>query len=339
MNTKNLKLISAIIAVSSLCLIALGGFVRATGAGLSCPDWPLCYGRAVPDYMVPGVMQEVGHRYLAGIVTLLTIFLAVKTYLYRNKYPRLWQTLRTALLVLLIQILLGGLTIFLKLNPFIVTSHLATGTLFFQIFALITLEKISIAEIDDPKILKLKRRGNQDNLKKAAKNIFLVLSLAMYLQILIGGFVGSSGASLACPDIPFCYAQSSAASYYGGMQHLQLTHRFFGLFLLVATLAAAIVGKNNKYLSRKQYQKLMIISGMFLLQIALGLANVYWRIPVNITLLHLLLAEMILLKLIRLYKEASEIQFFYDKTLSSRDEESEIFSSKKKYKHSKYFYK
>ena len=244
-----------------------------------------------------------------------------------------------ALLVLAIQVILGGLTIFLKLNPFIVTAHLATGTLFFQIFALIALEKVSVLEMDDPKILKLKRKGDQKKSNQAARNIFLGLSLALYLQILIGGFVGSSGASLACPDIPFCYAPNNTINFYGGMQHLQLTHRFFGLLLLVATITLAIVGKNNKHLNSKQFKMLSIIGGLFILQIALGLANVYWRIPVSITLLHLLIAELILLKLVFLYKDASGMQIFYDKNISSKEEETMIISSKKKYKQSKYFYK
>lgn len=331
MSTKYLRIVSGIVAGSSLFLIMLGGFVRATGAGLSCPDWPLCYGKAVPDYMIPGVMQEVGHRYLAGIVSILTIFLAIKSFTNRKRFPVLWKFLRIALVILTSQVILGGLTIFLKLNPFIVTSHLATGSMFFLLFATIALEKNKVSEIEDPKILKFKRNTNNNTQKNMAKRIFLSLAIVTFFQVILGGFVGSSGAALACPDIPFCYNQNSETNFYSGMQHLQLTHRIFGTIIMLAVFMIAFIGKNNKIFSYKQFKMLMMVGGMFITQIGLGLANVYFRIPISITIAHLVMAELILLKLFYLYKQSSGFYVFYDKTEIHQEENMEVFSSRKKY--------
>ncbi|MBO0794365.1 MAG: COX15/CtaA family protein, partial [Ktedonobacteraceae bacterium] len=57
-------------------LVSLGVTVRANNAGLSCPDWPLCYGRLFysGDY---GALLEQVHRFVAGLVGILLALLTV----------------------------------------------------------------------------------------------------------------------------------------------------------------------------------------------------------------------------------------------------------------------
>ena len=100
MNVKTVRVSACAIAAGSLVLVCLDGFVRGTGAGLACPDWPLCYGRAVPDPVHPGVLQEVGHRYLASLVSVATICLSFISFANRRVLPRLWDTSRLLLLIL-----------------------------------------------------------------------------------------------------------------------------------------------------------------------------------------------------------------------------------------------
>src|ERR1700719_4373079 len=68
------RLALATAAVTFLLVIA-GGLVWATESALACPDWPLCHGEAFPQ-LTGRVLFEVGHRYLAGTVALLTLALA-----------------------------------------------------------------------------------------------------------------------------------------------------------------------------------------------------------------------------------------------------------------------
>src|SRR5579871_6018983 len=53
-------------------LIIMGAVVRASGSGLGCPDWPLCYGRVVPPGQTPA-MIEYSHRFIGGITSLFIL--------------------------------------------------------------------------------------------------------------------------------------------------------------------------------------------------------------------------------------------------------------------------
>ncbi len=64
--------ISLATAILTYALIVVGGVVRVTGSGLGCPDWPLCHGNVVPAARVDAII-EYSHRFVAGIVTLLTV--------------------------------------------------------------------------------------------------------------------------------------------------------------------------------------------------------------------------------------------------------------------------
>lgn len=120
-----------LVASATFVLILAGALVTSNGAGLAVPDWPLSFGRLHPPMgMIGGVFYEHGHRMIATAVGLLTIGLNI--YLWRRE-PRRWVR-RLGLLALgavVLQGLLGGLTVLLLLPLPVSTAHASLAQIFF----------------------------------------------------------------------------------------------------------------------------------------------------------------------------------------------------------------
>ena len=116
-------------AAATFLLLMAGGLVTSTGSGLAIPDWPLAYGGLVPP-LVGGIRFEYGHRVIAGVVALLTLGLAL--WLQRAE-PRRWVRRLgwAAAGAVLLQALLGGVTVRLHLPPAVSIAHACLGQTFF----------------------------------------------------------------------------------------------------------------------------------------------------------------------------------------------------------------
>lgn len=119
-----------LVAVCTLFLVVAGASVTSEEAGLSVPDWPLSYGQVLPE-MTGGVLFETGHRLIATTVGLLTIVLAV--WLQRTD-PRSWMRRLgwIALGAVVVQGLLGGITVLWLQPPWVSTAHACLAQLFFS---------------------------------------------------------------------------------------------------------------------------------------------------------------------------------------------------------------
>src|ERR1700685_2995454 len=119
-----------LLAVCTLFLVVAGASVTSKEAGLSVPDWPLSYGQVMPQ-MTGGVFFEHGHRMVAAFVGVLTIGLVVWL---RRADPRPWMRKLgwIALGAVILQGLLGGLTVLLLLPPPVSVSHACLAQLFFS---------------------------------------------------------------------------------------------------------------------------------------------------------------------------------------------------------------
>lgn len=112
-------------ATATFALLLLGAAVVATGAGLSCPGWPLCGGHAVPA-LVGIVVVEWSHRVGALTVTLLSLITAAAAWPLRRQGP--WAKASLAALVLLAaQVALGAFVVEDSLTPWLVVAHEGLG--------------------------------------------------------------------------------------------------------------------------------------------------------------------------------------------------------------------
>ena len=118
-------------AFCTFLLVIAGGLVTSTGSGLAVPDWPLSYGMFFPP-LVGGILYEHGHRMIAGAVGIMTMLLAA--WMWRSE-PRRWarRLAAAAVLVVLAQAGLGGLTVIFLLPTAISVAHAGLAMGFFSI--------------------------------------------------------------------------------------------------------------------------------------------------------------------------------------------------------------
>ncbi|HEU5316932.1 MAG TPA: COX15/CtaA family protein [Chloroflexota bacterium] len=117
----------------------MGSYVRGNGAGLACPDWPLCYGQVVPEFDW-WIFLEWFHRMVVGLVSLMV--LAATALIWWKRMPERLLSLATVGM-LLAQAVMGGLTVILKTDPIIVAVHQGMAFVFFACVVWLTVRVFS----------------------------------------------------------------------------------------------------------------------------------------------------------------------------------------------------
>lgn len=130
-----LRVLSLGATLTTVFAAFMGSYVRGRGAGLACPDWPLCYGQLVPRQMDALVFLEWFHRMVVLGLSLAILGLLVLT--WRRGLPQRWLALGV-FGVLILQAVLGGLTVLMRLNIWIVALHQAFAQVFFGMLVTLT---------------------------------------------------------------------------------------------------------------------------------------------------------------------------------------------------------
>lgn len=278
---RKLEIYLAVLSVLIVGLMALGAGVRTMNAGLSCPDWPLCFGKVIPDFHV-GVWFEFVHRAYAGIVALL--FAVAVVWVWRSKQApeSARRAAKWGAFFLGLQIVMGGLTVLMLVKAVIVTGHLLLATLFlssvlWMLFS-IRAARVSASEVVVPL-----------GLKRAA----FILPLAVFIQIAIGGLVASTYAGSVCVDWPLCNGQWVPT--WQGAIGLQIIHRFVAYSLVIFFTGLSVWAWRKRRVLSPEMATLFYASGAVVsLQTVVGILNLLHFIPPHITVPHQTLAILLL---------------------------------------------
>ena len=299
-------------------LVLFGAFTRLTDSGLGCPDWPGCYGSASPvgaraeiaaaqEAMPTGPVThgkawvEMIHRYLATGVGVLIIVLTVATWLQWRRaradstvsppvMSPWWPTF--TLVWVCLQGAFGALTVTMKLFPAIVTLHLMGGVV---LLALLCVQAVRHTQAV---------RGVQPAVLAAPLRLgVLVTGALVALQVVLGGWVSTNYAVLACTTFPTCQGswwpvmdfaqgfqlwrplgllQDGSHISFAGLTAIHYAHRLMAYAVLLA-LAWLAWRLHRATALRLQARWL---AGLALLQLATGLSNVVLGWPLLAAVLH-----------------------------------------------------
>ena len=286
------------LALATLALtfvvVVVGAYVRLSDAGLGCPDWPLCYGRPIPDAGEDArAWKEMGHRYLAGTLGILIFVLALAAWRTRQS-P--WLATAIAGLVVF-QATLGKWTVTMLLQPAIVVAHLGGGMALLALLTWFFLQQRSFS-VPGARTLRIPA---------------VLALIVVAIQIVLGGWVSANYAALACPDLPLCLGQAVPPMDFANAFHIlrelgrtdagellpqaamvaiHWSHRVFALVVLgVLTWAALRTFKISRGLG-------IAIALLVMTQFTLGVANVAFNLPLALAAAHNAGAAALLVSLV-----------------------------------------
>jgi len=266
-----LRRFAKLVAFLTLFLIFAGAMVTSTGSGLAVPDWPLSYGMFLPP-MVGGILYETGHRLIAGSVGFLTVLLAISLQLFEPKkfVRRLgWCSVGAVLL----QGLLGGLTVLFLQPHALSVAHAAVAEIFFCL-------NVSIAFFTSKTYVgRVLQPAPSSDLKPT------FLPILIYAQILLGALVRHLGAGVSIPDFPLSNGKL-IPEFTSGAIVANFAHRTGALVVTIAILTIA-----TQCFRAKQFRGLAAtLVALVGFQIYLG-AKVVWDYAENKALYHSLVGQ------------------------------------------------
>ena len=318
--TSKLQALTVVTLFLTFDLVLFGAFTRLTDSGLGCPDWPGCYGSASPlgaasdihaaqTAMPTGPVThgkawiEMIHRYLATGVGALIVVMTVSSWLVWRKdkqspkrSPSPWWPTATLVWVCL-QGAFGALTVTMKLYPAIVTLHLLGGIGLLALLAVQTQRGSAGAPASQLQL----PRGLY--LGTAA-----VLALSV-MQVVLGGWVSTNYAVLACTDFPKCQGswwptmdfdhgftvlRELGAGKDGGylpfaaLTAIHMVHRVGAavVFTAMALLVWRLHAYSNQYGQASTRRWAHIVTAVAVWQLVSGLSNVVLGWPLIAAVAH-----------------------------------------------------
>jgi heme A synthase len=232
--------------------LLLGGLVHNTRSSLACPDWPLCYGQVFPP-MHDGILIEHSHRLTGATVGVLTILLLVGLWRQRLRGLGLF-----ALGLVMLQGVLGGLTVIFRLPTWISTTHLAISQVFFCTVLFAALRT---------------RESPGPALSPTVRNWTAAAAGVVFVQMVLGAYMRHLGAGLACVEVPLCKGSLWPAGAWAALE-IHMLHRLMALAVFVVVAIASVVTFRGAR-GRGGVRALAIAAPLLVCgQIALGLVSI-----------------------------------------------------------------
>jgi heme o synthase len=260
-------------------LIVLGGVVRITGSGMGCGDhWPRCNGQWFPPLDLP-TMIEIGHRWAAALVSLVVLATAAVAWTRHRSERALRNPATLAAAVLIVQVLLGAVTVKLELPPGVVIIHLVNA------MVLLAVIMVTALRSGHPGSAPLQAPHSMHRPVQATAALGLVV-------ILFGAKVANLHTGLLCLGFPLC--NGAILPPANSLAFLPWAHRMlaFGFVAAVLALAVRLSGRSDPG-SQAIRRSVSVVLGATVLQLGVGAAMVLGFLPPGLRAAHLLMGTLV----------------------------------------------
>jgi heme A synthase len=276
--TRRLSIAALVVA----CLhLVFGAIVRISGSGMGCGEnWPKCYGYWFPPFSRPDLIVEVSHRYLASILTLTVVSMAVVAFRHRRE-PGIGGrggALRSAVGAVgavFAAAILGAVTVKLGNATYATVAHWLVAMTLLAMVAMTAIRTGALGGASS---------AVQRGTSRAARSAFGAAVLAIFAVALGGLTAKYPGASVGCTTVPLCGPNPAVA---GGGVHIQLTHRTIAVLLVLHLIGMVIVLRKRRATEAAVVVRAAEIAlGMVLLQLVVASAMVLFHLPPVLRSLH-----------------------------------------------------
>ena len=260
-------------AAATYVLLFVGGLVTSTGSGLAVPDWPLSFGRVFPP-MVGGVLFEHGHRLVAAAVGCLTLLLA--------------------LFAVVLQGVLGGVTVLYKLPLAVSVTHACLAQAFFCL-------TVVLAIVTGPGWATPPGRTASE--ESALVLLAGTTTAVVFGQLVLGALMRHMGAGLAIPDFPLAFGRVLPPLATPAVT-IHFAHRV-GAVAVILAVGATVV---HVLRHRPEHTRAAVLAAtLVLVQISLGASVIWTRRTVVPTTAHLAVGAALLATCVALTLHAARL--------------------------------
>ena len=258
-------------------LIVFGGIVRITGSGMGCGDhWPKCNGSWLPPMTLETAI-EYTHRILGVSIGIILIGVFAYAFLHRNErgFRGPGGVLRyaaTALGLVVVQGLLGAITVWFEIPPAVLVVHFAVAM---TIMAVLLVAGARARYQGDG-------AGEAD--RKELKGTYIAAALGFAVVVMGALVANNAGAPMACQGFPLC--NGSVLPSGGSLVHMHWTHRVlaFGTFFFVMYQAHRTWHGGG---SRKVRRAALATAMTITLQVLVAAGLILMHLPKALQVLHL----------------------------------------------------
>lgn len=270
---------------ATIFLIFVGGLVRASGAGLGCPDWPKCFGMWIPptsaselpaqfdmsQFNVFKTWTEYVNRLIGVIIGSLIMATFVLSFPYRKKEPTVFYSSAAAFVLVLVQGWLGGQVVMTGLNEWLITLHMLLAMIIMMclIFAVYKASSKDLAV------------SLSENTSRIMLGVVVTLIVCTFVQLILGTQVREMIDVLKnLMDPP------PRETWISRVGLIDEVHRSFSWLVLIA--GGAVFYLSRWWTESDLLQKISTaVLGLIVLQIITGMGLYYLGLPPVYQVVHL----------------------------------------------------